>query len=145
MDIQNISLLGTITVLVLIVLVFGWLMRRGEKIEVERKARLARARPAKATVVQIGKSASRSRNTEAVVKLRLEVRPPDAEAYAVTTAWQVPLANMSQLQQGQTVAVKIDADDSQIIYPNVSWAEFSHFYWSVWVEDKQKKRRKAAQ
>jgi hypothetical protein len=33
------------------------------------------------------------------------------------------------------VAVKIDPDDAQRIYPNVSWVEPSNIYWQFRMQD----------
>ncbi len=56
------------------------------------------------------------------VDLRLQVDAPGGQKYSATTAWIVDSYALAQLQPGQPVSVKIDPDDPQKVYPNVSWA-----------------------
>jgi hypothetical protein len=126
----------------LIALCIWWIMRQGKRILEEQNARLARSQPAQAKVLEIGKSIAQVRNGTTIVKLRIEVMPANTDTYPVTTVWEIQQAALSQIQPGQYVAVKIDADDNQIIYPNVGWAEFSKIYWETWVKEKQKKRNR---
>lgn len=60
--------------------------------------------------------------TRVRVDLRLQVDAPGGQKYSATTAWIVDSYALAQLQPGQPVSVKIDPDDPQKIYPNVSWA-----------------------
>jgi len=57
-------------------------------------------------------------------ELRLKVNPPGGEPYLTRTTWLVEVAQMSMLQQGQQLSIKIDQEDPSIIYPNVGWAKF---------------------
>lgn len=57
-------------------------------------------------------------------ELSLQVTPPNGETYSAHTAWLVDVAQMSMLQQGQQLSVKIDQQDPKIIYPNASWAKY---------------------
>lgn len=57
-------------------------------------------------------------------ELSLQVTPPNGETYSTHTAWLVDVAQMSMLQQGQQLSVKIDQQDHKIIYPNASWAKY---------------------
>jgi hypothetical protein len=128
-----------VIVLGLFVLGFWWISRGGMRMQAEQKARLARSQPAKARVLQVGKSVNQENQNIVVVKLRLEVTPTDAAAYPVTTVWEVQPGALGQIQQDRWIDVKVDADDAQMIYPNVDWAEFSDLYWQIWVKDKQHK------
>lgn len=57
-------------------------------------------------------------------ELSLQVTPPNGEPYSARTAWLVEVTQMSMLQQGQMLQVKIDQQDPHIIYPNASWAKY---------------------
>jgi hypothetical protein len=123
-------------VLVLFVLVFWRIVQGGKRMEAEQKNRLARSLPAKAKVLQIGKSVTQVKLGTVVVKLRLEVTPQGAAAYQVTTVWEIQQAALAQIQQDHWVPVKVDADNPLVIYPNVAWAEFSNLYWKAWTKNK---------
>ena len=56
--------------------------------------------------------------------LSLEITPPGGEVYMARTAWLVEVAQMGMLQYGQSVSIRIDQQDSSIIYPNVGWAKY---------------------
>jgi hypothetical protein len=134
MDNPGVIVLGIAAVLGLMFLVFWWLAQGGKKIAAEREERLKRATKAQATVVQLGKSSPRPKSGTTIVKLRLEIRPPQGEVYEVSTVWEVQQTHLPQIQPGQKVGVKIDVDNSEIIYPNVNWAEFDEFHWRAWVK-----------
>lgn len=136
---DNPAFLISIAIVILGALAFGWMIYQGNKAAAAQRAREARAARASASILQIGKSSPRPRQGSTVVKLRLEVHPPAAEAYQVSTVWDVQQANLSQIQPGQKVSVKIDAEDAQRVYPNESWASFAPMHWEAWVKDKQKK------
>jgi hypothetical protein len=57
------------------------------------------------------------------VKLHLRVHPPSEYAYETSVEWMIDPARMSEVQEGSRIAVKIDAEDPQIVYPYVSWAQ----------------------
>lgn len=61
------------------------------------------------------------------VGLRLEVESPSGEKYQTKTAWLVDEDAMARIQPGASLSVKIDAEDHEIIYPNMSGVEY-------WVE-----------
>ncbi|MBI4732019.1 MAG: hypothetical protein HY781_07830 [Chloroflexi bacterium] len=57
-------------------------------------------------------------------ELSLEVTPPGGAPYHARTTWLVEVAQMSMLQQGQQLSVKIDQQDPKTVYPNASWAKY---------------------
>jgi len=57
-------------------------------------------------------------------ELSLQVTPPGGEPYLARTTWLVEAAQMSMLQQGQQLSVKIDQQDPKIVYPNADWAKY---------------------
>lgn len=141
MDNQLVLAIVGVIVVICFILGFWWLSQRGKRVLAEDQARLARSRTAQAKVLQIGKSVTQEGNSTVVVKLRLEVMPPGAAVYGATTVWEVQQGSVSQIQPERLVAVKIDAEDTQIVYPNVGWAEFSKIYWRAWVKEKQEGRK----
>jgi hypothetical protein len=56
--------------------------------------------------------------------LSLQVTPPVGEPYLAHTTWLVEAAQMSMLQPGQELSVKIDQQDPKIVYPNNNWAKY---------------------
>lgn len=57
-------------------------------------------------------------------EISLEVTPPGGAPYHTRVTWLVDVAQMSMLQQGAQVSVKIDQQDPKIVYPNASWAKY---------------------
>jgi hypothetical protein len=58
------------------------------------------------------------------VSLRLEVESPSGEKYQVKTFWLIDEDMMPQIQPGASLSIKIDAEDPEIIYPNMRGAEY---------------------
>jgi len=81
---------------------------------------IAHGIPATATVVHVGHSESSSGGVD--VNLTFEVMPPNAAPYKVKTIWSVEPLSVSKIQEGCTVALKIDAKDPQKLYSAEDWA-----------------------
>ncbi|MCF8319191.1 MAG: hypothetical protein K9H63_02665 [Sphingobacteriaceae bacterium] len=58
------------------------------------------------------------------VSLSLKVHLPNNDAYTANATWEIDLTAIAAIQPGQVVAVKVDTDEKNIIYPNVSWATY---------------------
>lgn len=102
----------------------GQLQEQARQVE----ERMARAIWAGACIVNMKSQAILADATGTVrAELSLLIQPPDGEAYPASSVWRVDIAALSSVQPGQSVSVKIDQLDPQIIYPNVSWAR----YW-IW-------------
>ena len=88
------------------------------------RQREAQAVWAAATVVSLRQSnLMADGQVRARVELRLKVEPPGGEAYLALARWVVDQALLAQMQPGSALSVKIDAQDPQVIYPNLSGAE----------------------
>jgi len=90
----------------------------------EIKQRTATGIPATAVIV-LSSSVPRKRSHLLIVHLVLNVQPPAGDVYRGITDWTVgDNIDASQYQKGQTVAVRIDANNPDILYPGVPWATF---------------------
>ncbi len=131
-------MLPAIVVLILLIAIIAFYIRSNiqqarkddqlqEKAQ-EFEERMARAVWAGASIVHL-KSQEILADATGTVKaeLSLLIQPPDGEAYTASTIWRVDIAALASVQPGQSVSVKIDQHDPQVIYPNVSWAR----YW-IW-------------
>jgi hypothetical protein len=81
---------------------------------------IARGIPATAKVIHVGHSESSSGGVD--VNLTFEVAPPGGPIYKVKTIWSVEPLSVSKIQEGCTVALKIDANDPQKLYSMEDWA-----------------------
>lgn len=57
-------------------------------------------------------------------EISLVVKPPNGESYMTRVNWLVDVRQMSIIQQGQQLSVKIDQQDPKIVYPNARWAKY---------------------
>jgi hypothetical protein len=48
--------------------------------------------------------------------------------YTAEAAWFVDTFSFNQAQPAQVISVKVDADNPQIIYPDVPWAVYTEWY-----------------
>ena len=76
-------------------------------------------------VIVLSSSVPRKRGHVLIVHLVLNIKPPDRDVYRGRTDWNVSdEIAASQYQKGQSIAVRIDADNPEIVYPGVPWATF---------------------
>jgi hypothetical protein len=103
-------------------------MREGKKKQKEMAAfteRVARAVWAGATVVTVNKPRMDTYGMRKLkVDLLLAVESPAGEKYQTKTSWLVDEDMMPQIQPGASLSVKIDAEDPEIIYPNMRGVEY---------------------
>lgn len=87
--------------------------------------RFANALDAQARVLSIANSmVLRDVRGKLKVELSLEIQFPNEEPYTANATWEIDITAIAAIQPGQTVAVKVDADEKTKIYPNVPWARF---------------------
>jgi len=91
----------------------------------EFKKREKRAVWAGATVITVNKpKIDRYGMRQLKVDLLLAVESPAGEKYQAKTSWLVDEDMMPQIQPGASLSVKIDAEDPEIIYPNMRGADY---------------------
>jgi hypothetical protein len=94
----------------------------------ESKKREKRAVWAGATVITVNKpKMDRYGMRQLKVDLLLVVESPVGEKYQAKTSWLVDEDMMPQIQPGASLSVRIDAEDPEIIYPNMRGVDY-------WVE-----------
>jgi hypothetical protein len=134
MDLPPLSIVIFLIVVAVVVALF-W--RKVSRDVAKIEARIEAAIPAQAKVVAVGRSHTQKNQGNVVIHLRLEVRPPQGEPYQVRTVWVIDPASIPKVQEGQRVAVKIDQEDNNIIFPRVPWAEYSWTYSRVVTREEQ--------
>jgi hypothetical protein len=122
MDLPPVS---TVIFLVIVAIVVALFWRKVSRDVARMEARIEGATPAQAKVVAVGRSHTQKNQGTVVVHLRLEVYPPQGEAYQVRAVWEIDPASIPKVQEEQRVAVKIDQEDTNIIFPRVPWAQYS--------------------
>ena len=116
-----VSILGGIGlalgIILLLVAAFYGMYRTAENDRKRRK----QAIKATARIVKIGHSRNSQNRGDVTVYLTLEVIPPNGAPYEVDTHWWVNAASVPKVEVGRTVAVKIDAKDTKVIYSAERW------------------------
>jgi hypothetical protein len=125
-------LIGVI-LLVTAVIVIGWAVRRSsrhtavhhpsQQLEFEQRERMAA--PASATVVNARVVVHYPSRNRQLVNVQLSVTPPGGRSYFTSANWDVEDTAMQGLQAGAQLAVRIDTQNPNIVYPNTGWASFS--------------------
>jgi len=108
-------------------LLFYLLARSGQKAMNEINATLARATPALAQVISMSTPnlmGRKARMSAVYCALTLDIHPPEGAAFETSTIWEVNRSALPQIQPGQVVSIRIDADRRTTIYPDVNWAWF---------------------
>ncbi|MBM4362298.1 MAG: hypothetical protein FJ104_06430 [Deltaproteobacteria bacterium] len=104
------------------------LVRKIKQDTARLKARFDAAAPAEARAVQVGRSLLRQQQGTANIRLRLEITPRDGEPFQTTVTWDVEIGSIPKVQEGKQVPVKVDLEESQVVYPRVGWATYSWVY-----------------
>jgi hypothetical protein len=87
--------------------------------------RFANAQDAQARVLSIDNTmVLRDVRGKLKVAISLEIHMPNAKAYTANTTWEIDITAVAAIQPGQIVSVKVDTDEKNKIYPNVSWATY---------------------
>jgi hypothetical protein len=101
-----------------------FLFRAGAQRRAEIQARATAAMPATATIVS-AESFSSEHSSRLYVQLTLDVQPQFGAAYRTETHWAVDYIAAANLQPGQTVPVRVDPAQPGLVYPGVTWAEYT--------------------
>jgi hypothetical protein len=89
------------------------------------QTRAARAVWADATILSVRNcSPKRELSGKTMIDLKLQVMTADKKPYTASTVWLIDSIALAALQPGQHIPVKIDRDDSRIIYPNMMGMEY---------------------
>lgn len=119
-----------LAVIIMIGMFAAFSVRSAQRVKQLKAQTLARAIPAEAIVQDVEPMGATAGGSQRVlVTLRLDVRPPAGGSYQATTRWFVDQIAIAQIQMGQTIRVRINADYRDRIYPDVHWADFAD--WQV--------------
>jgi hypothetical protein len=125
-----------------IVLFFIFTSKSGAKMLAEREAKIARAGKAKAKVIgshAVGISGTGTGGRYQGYEFTLEISDGYKEPYRAKCVWEVYPMGAPKVQEGMEVNVRIDAEDSEAIYPVADGLAFA---WN-WLMMHKKKNKKA--
>jgi DNA-binding Xre family transcriptional regulator len=97
-------------------------MEKKNKIAIEREEKINSAVIASATIRSIKQTSSPTIGSMGRVDsfcLDLEIQIKDQETYNTKTWWLIYTLAISQMKIGETISVKVDKKDKQVIYPNI--------------------------
>jgi hypothetical protein len=105
---------------------FFWRMRRPRKSKTakdDHRTRQERAVWAWANILSSSQGPVSSFGV-ARVEIQLEVHLPGSPVYPAKTTWLVDKESLAYVEVGKELALKVDPQDPQYVYPNGSWAKF---------------------
>ena len=111
-----------------IILFFMYASKSGAKMLKEREQRIARAERGKAKIIGFAAAGIGGTGTGGKYQgynFTLEVSNEYKAPYRAKVIWEVNTMGAPLVQEGMEVDVKIDAEDPNIIYPNVNGVQFS--------------------
>ena len=117
---------GVIVTIIFVVVFLTVAIRGGEKIMAERTAKLQNTKPAQATILSYEEKGGGRDNKGRFSSIvpRLQVKSAAGADYEVTTFWKVYPMATPNLQVGKTVAVKVDASNPQMVFPDLPSVEY---------------------
>ena len=102
-------------------------IRGGTKMMNERSTKIAKSFPAEARIISYeDRPGGRdNKGRYASVVFEIEVTPPDKKpSYRATVRWKVYPMGAPSVQADKYVAVRVDAADPQIVYPDLPSVEY---------------------
>lgn len=118
------------TPIIIIVFIFFFIkrgFRKGSRFAEELRRRIAAARPATAIVItaqsgMVGGSINR------IIHLTLEVHDDLGSPYTTRATWFVDSLHFDLINGGNTINVRVDAQNKNVIYPAETWAKYTEGY-----------------
>jgi len=117
-----------IPVLIIIIIVkrvFGG-DKKLQKFANDLKIKQAKAKPMNAKVLE-AKPGTQGGEIRRIVNFKLEILDP-IRPFTANTTWFVETFYFNKAQAGEVISVKVDADNPQIIYPDVNWEIYTEGY-----------------
>ena len=118
--------LGIVFFVLLLIIFF--VSKAGGKLIKERQEKMSRAESGKAKILSystVGLRGTGKGGQFQAYRFTLEVSNNFKSPYHTTTVWEVYPMAVPSLQEGKEVNVKIDADDPNVIYPDMLSVEYS--------------------
>ena len=118
----------TIFVILIIFVFIRYAAKSGQKIIDKQNERLNNAEPGEAKIISSEKfylSGREKGETYQCLKFKLEVSNRFKSPYITENIWNVQPMGAANVQDGKTIAIKIDRDNPKIIYPSIPNIEYS--------------------
>ncbi len=89
---------------------------------------LAHARLTNAVLTRVGQAEVARDGHRVNVFLEFQIPLRDGATYRAGSTWLITMPQWAHLRIGQVIAVQVDANDADVIYPNVGWAQYHWGY-----------------
>ncbi len=112
-----------------IIIIFLWLRRdqnKLKKIGDQLKLKKERAIPMNAEILEANPG-FQSGDIRRIVFFKFKILDR-TNPYTAEAGWFMDTFSFNKAQPGEIISVKVDADNPQIIYPNVDWAVYTEGY-----------------
>ncbi len=112
-----------------IIILFLWLRKDQNKLKKfanDLNARKAKAIPMNAEILEANQGVQGG-DIKRIVFFKFKILDR-TNPYTAEAGWFVDTFAFSKAQPGEVISVKVDADNPQIIYPNVDWAVYTEGY-----------------
>jgi hypothetical protein len=130
MDTGLIIMVSGFGVPIFAIIVIFLFMRRGnkklKKFADELKLRKERAKKINAEILEANPG-TQGGEIRRIVFFKFKILDP-IKPYTAEAAWFVDTFSFNKSQPGEVIPVKVDADNPQIIYPDVPWAIYTEGY-----------------
>jgi hypothetical protein len=114
-------------VIIVLIIIYRRNMRQRAERYHERQRELSRRQDeaafANARIVRSIVGIYSEGGTQARVALTLDI-PSNGKTYSARTLWLVEISALASCSEGAVIPVKIDRDDSLVVYPGASWAQY---------------------
>jgi hypothetical protein len=131
MDTGVVILLVSFGIPILVILIVFLGLKRSfgkqKKYAAELKQKIANARQANAKVLSASQGVVGG-EIKRLIFLKLEISDGFNQPYEAEAAWFVDTLHFDKIREGSDIAVKVNSENKHIIYPDVSWADYTEGY-----------------
>jgi len=93
----------------------------------ELRQKISLARPATATVISAAQGMTGG-DINRIIHLKLQVNDGFDSPYPANATWFINTLHFDKIKEGNTISVKVDAQNKSIIYPAESWGKYTEGY-----------------
>lgn len=131
METGNIILIVSFAIPVIVIVCILYFMRRSFKKNAryseELKRKINSAVPATAVVLSATQGIT-SGDINRIIHLKFKISNSFGAPYEANTTWFVNTLHFDKIREGNSIMVRVDADNQNIIYPAESWGRFTSGY-----------------
>ena len=131
METGSLILILSFVIPLIVIIIILLSIKKGFKKQVqfskELNKRISASRPATAVIISANQGMTGG-DIHRIIHLNLQISDGYGPAYNAGVTWFVNTLHFDKIREGNSIKVKVDAENKNTIYPSESWAKYSQGY-----------------